>query len=192
MKLFCGCDDSLLEALNSIIQLENRTVSEIEKLKMLNSNKYYHERIPKPRLTGKNARNEWHQKGINFLKGCELVFLDPDNGMLPKSISRESDKSIKYVFAEEVLAYYETGASVAIYSHRTREQQDLYLTRFESLFNEARKKEAVIKGVSFKRGTIRDYFFLIHEEHLRRVEKGIIKITSGQWSKHFEELEIKT
>ena len=35
--------------------------------------------------------------------GCDLVFLNPDNGMLPKSVSRGSDKSIKYVLPEEIM-----------------------------------------------------------------------------------------
>lgn len=185
-----GCDDELLVSLNGMLEQGTRSVLELEKLNLLNTQKYYHERMIAPSAQNGVTRNEWHQKGLRAMSVCDLVFLDPDNGMLPKSVSRGSGKSIKYVFPEEIMDYYEGGQSVIFYSHRTREQLDVYLERFEDLFNKAEHYGAKIKGITFKRGTVRDYFFILHEEHISKVENGLEKLLNGKWNRHFELVRI--
>lgn len=185
-----GCDDELLASLTGMLVAETRTVSEIEKLELLNTQKYYHERIIEPKIQSGTMRSEWHQNAMVAMSGCDLVFLDTDNGMLPKSVSRGSDKSIKYVLPEEIMDYYDAGHSVVFYSHRTREQLAVYLERFEDLFDDAERKGAKIKGITFKRGTVRDYFFILHEEHVAQVEKGIDRILTSKWRQHFEIIQI--
>lgn len=189
-KKYCGCDDELLVSLKIMIEHDVRSVCEIEKLNLLNTRKYYHERIIAPHTKNGNMRTEWHQKGLDALAECDLVLLDPDNGMLPKSVSRGCDKSIKYVFPEEILDYYEAGHSVVFYSHRTREQLDIYLERFGNLFDDAEKRGAKIKGITFKRVNIRDYFFVLHEKHVKQVEEGLAKLLSGNWNQHFTVIQI--
>ena len=188
-KKFFDCDDNLLASLKSMLQKDVRSVSEIEKLDLLCTKKYYHERMIEPRKqTG--IRSEWHQKGLGAMLGCDLIFLDPDNGMLPKSISRGSDKSIKYVLPEEIMDYYEAGHSVVFYSHRTREQISRYLERFAKLFNEAKAQGATIKGLTFKRGTVRDYFFILQEEHVTHVENSFKRLLDSKWKQHFEGIQM--
>ena len=188
---YCGCDDELLASLNSMLEQGARSVLEIEKLNLLSTQKYYHERITEPRIQNVITRCEWHKKGLTTMAGCDLVFLDPDNGMLPKSVSRGSDKSIKYVLPEEIMDYYELGHSIVFYSHRTREQLEEYLKRFADLFNDAKEKGARIKGITFKRGTVRDYFFILHEEHVSKVVTSLAKLFAGSWNKHFDVIQFK-
>ena len=38
-------------------------------------------------------RDEWHQEARKVLDGVDLVFLDPDNGLLVNSVGRKSAKS---------------------------------------------------------------------------------------------------
>lgn len=185
-----GCDNELLESLNSMVVHGERSVIGIEKLSLFRTQKYYHKRIFEPKIQTAEARREWHQKGLETMSGCDLVFLDPDNGMLPKSVSRSSDKSIKYVLPEEIMDYYDAGHSVVFYSHRTRESLDVYLERFKDLFECAERKGAKIKGLTFKRGTLRDYFFILHECHETQVENGIDKIMTSKWSQHFDNVQI--
>ena len=185
-----GCDDELLASLNGMLEQGKRSVLEIERLNLLNTQKYYHERISEPRTQIGITRSEWYKRGLVAMSGCDLVFLDPDNGMLPKSVSRGSDKSIKYVLPEEIMGYYEAGHSVVFYSHRTREQLDVYLERFADLFDEAERQGARIRGITFKRGTVRDYFFIMHEEHISQVEKALEKLLDSKWSQHFEIIQI--
>ncbi len=181
-KEYEGCDDLLLTALNDMIKLNCRSVAELEKCNLLSTQKYYHERLF-------DERKQWHKNALETMNGCDLVFLDPDNGLLPKSVSRGSEKSIKYVFPEEIIDYYIAGHSVVFYSHRTREKVGLYLQRFEKLFQSEELKSATIKGVSFKRGTIRDYFFIMREEHVAKIEESLATLFAGKWSRHFSEVQ---
>lgn len=183
--IYRGCDDGLLASLRSMLEQGKRSVLEIERLCLLETQKYYHERIIMPRKQTGITRSEWHQNGLVSMAGCDLVFLDPDNGMLPKSVSRGSDKSIKYVLPEEIMDYYEAGNSVVFYNHRTREQLDVYLKRLADLFDNAEHKGARTRGITFRRGTVRDYFFIVHEEHILRIENGLEKLLNGRWNQHF-------
>lgn len=187
-KKYCGCDDELLERLAGMLAQNVRTVLELEKLDLLETKKYYHERLCEPRKQDGIKREEWHQNALAHMGGCDLVFLDPDNGLLTKSVGRGSDKSIKYVLPEEIIDYYKNGHSVVFYSHRTREKLEVYLKRFEKLFAADEFEAATIKGISFKRGTVRDYFFILHKEHASKIEQAIGEITGGKWSKHFSSI----
>ena len=191
-KKFLDLDEELRKALGTLINNNNRSVQCIEEFKLLQSDMYYHE-ILKPVLGSfRENRLNWHKKGLESLQDCELVFLDPDNGLLPKSISCGSGKSIKYVLPEEIIDYYNAGHSVVFYSHRTREQLGTYLHRFDTLFDAVKKDGATILGISFKRGTVRDYFFILKDEHKEKVICGIEKLLQSGWKQHFEMIEMYT
>ncbi len=86
---------------------------------------------------------------------------------------------------DEIVDYYKAGHSVVFYSHRTREQLQVYLERFNGLFKIKELEDAKIKGISFRRGTLRDYFFIIHKEHIEKIQEGIDALLNGKWSSHF-------
>ena len=184
-----GCDDDLLTLLNRIIEKRSRMVLSLERANPLKKGKYFHEILHKPNCQGLN-RIEWHQDALLSMRNCELVFLDPDNGLIPKSVRHVSAKSIKYVFPEEIVDYYNAGHSVVFYSHRTRECLEMYLARFSKLFGMKEFERAIIKGVSFRRGTVRDYFFIIHSDHVSKIEDGLSLIFNGKWCKHFSNIDM--
>lgn len=189
-RRFVDIDEELRRSLAFLIYNNSRSVEQIERQKLLKTGIYYHE-ILDPILNNIcERRTTWHQNGLECMKGSELVFLDPDNGLLPKSVGIGSIKSVKYVLPNEIVNYYEQGYSVAFYSHRTREQLKDYLCRFDELFNTLQLQGATIAGISFKRGTVRDYFFVLHEEHRTRVLNGIKDLLHSNWSLHFSIIEI--
>jgi len=188
-KKFLDCDDDLLCRLNSMLEKGKRSVSELEKLDLINTGKYYHERLIESEVRDASVRIKWHQNALVAMQECDLVFLDPDNGMIPKSVGRGSRKSIKYVFPEEIIDYYKAGHSVVFYSHRTREQLNVYLKRFDKLFKADELADATIRGVSYKRGTVRDYFFILKEENVAAIDDSIAEMFAGEWSRHFERIE---
>lgn len=187
---FVGLDEELRRALASLVMNDNRSVNQLEKLRLLQSNAYYHEML-KP-VTGlfKENRYAWHKNGLKSLSNCELIFLDPDNGLLPRSVSSGSRKSIKYVLPEEIIDYYRAGHSVVFYSHRTREQLSTYLSRFDELFDSKNIKGATITGISFRRGTVRDYFFVLQDEHKSKIIRGIETLLGSGWRQHFESIDM--
>lgn len=180
---FAGCDDVLLDSLRSIVGKE-RSVTAIEKLKLIIDARYYSELLSTPAI-----RNEWHSGAMQCMNDCDIVFLDPDNGVLVKSVGHDSPKSIKYVLREEIIDYYAADKSVVFYNHRSREQESVYLKRFDWLHAEPRLSGASVFGLKFVRGTIRDYFFLVRPEHSSRVYCALEDIMNSSWQRHFEALD---
>lgn len=76
------------------------------------------------------------------------------------------------------------------YSHRTREQLSTYLSRFDGLFDSKDIKGATIIGISFRRGTVRDYFFILQEEHKAKIIRGIENLLRSGWRQHFESIDM--
>ena len=59
-----GCDDELLASLHRMVEQGERSVVEIEKLELLSTKKYYHERIVEPKMQSGTMRSEWHQNAM--------------------------------------------------------------------------------------------------------------------------------
>lgn len=187
---FLGLDEELRIALDSLVIADNRSVNQLEKLNLLKSEIYYHEVLKPVNSLCREHRLNWHKNGLKSMRGCELVFLDPDNGLLPRSVSSGSSKSIKYVLPEEIIDYYTAGHSVVFYSHRTREQLPTYLKRFDELFATEKIAGAIITGISFRRGTVRDYFFILHQGHKEKIIRGIENLLRSGWRQHFESIDM--
>lgn len=61
----------------------------------------------------------------------------------------------------------------------------MYLARYSRLFGTKEFERATIRGVSFRRGTVRDYFFIIHSDYVSKIENGLSLMVNGKWGKHF-------
>ena len=128
-KKFNHCDDELRYQLGQIILSGHRSVKALEDWKLLEDGTYFGELLVPPKQACSEFRVQWHQRGLSALASADIVFLDPDNGLLPRSQSRGGKDSVKYTYEEEILDYYGRGQSVVFYSHRTREKLDVYLNR---------------------------------------------------------------
>ncbi len=122
--------------------------------------------------------------------GADIVFLDPDNGLLVKSVSTGSVKSNKYVISNEIAEYYAAGKSVIIYNHRCREQETVYLQCFNWKYENSILKDAVIAGMTFKRGTVRDYIFTLQPSHASRIMGCLDNMLQSRWRNHFAKLDL--
>jgi len=66
----------------------------------------------------------------------DLVFFDPDNG-IERSIPAGRRGSSKYLYWNEIVATFKSGASILIYQHFPREERESFTTR---LFGELRDR----------------------------------------------------
>ena len=190
-KKFNHCDEQLRCGLGQVIASGHRSVKALEELGLLAEGTYFGEPLVAPKQAGSGFRAAWHQRGLSALASADLVFLDPDNGLLPRSQSRGGTDSVKYTYEEEILDYYGRGQSVVFYSHRTREKLDVYLKRFDSLFEAAAFRGAKLRGLTFRRGTTRDYFFLVQPEHEAMVDAAIRELMGSAWKAHFGEIGLR-
>ena len=186
-------DKELHEALKRILSPENllaRNVLAIEKAKILNNAEFYNKELIfgldsydfRRRL---DERTSWHEAGLEKLKECNLIFLDPDNGLEIKSSSPTSKKGTKFVTFREAIDYYEQGKDVVIYQHRCRMSEAKHIEKYLK-FTEMTdiKSEQILVVTSTKVG-LRDYVLLIHKNRLKKVSEAIAKEFIPLWKGYF-------
>ncbi len=182
-KSFQGCDDELLIKLKEIVE-SNRSVAALEKAELVPDARYY-SAILKPGNDRTFSRDIWFKNSQVALAESDIIFCDPDNGLLVKSVSQASVKSDKYVTEKELAAYYSTGKSVIFYNHRCREKEEIYLRRFTSLQQHKGFETAEWKALKFARGTVRDYIFILQPYHFERVNSALENMMQTNWCRHF-------
>ena len=101
-----GCDDALRNSLGEILNSQ-RSVSALEIMDLVPNAVYYHDELCSPSSTP--SRCDWNIKALEALSSADIVFLDPDNGLLVKSVSPRSTKSNKYVLSNEITDYFAAG-----------------------------------------------------------------------------------
>lgn len=174
------CDTLLAEKLTKIAKSNNRSIKSLEKGDFIPDARYYSEPVT---VAG---RDEWHKRALALLKGLDIVFMDPDNGMLVKSVGKRSAKSIKYTFYEEVADYIRQKQSVLIYNHRSRKQEDAYFRELsEKLGGITGVPESRILKITFPRCSVRDYLAVpVSDVHYKRICAAFTEMENGTWGQN--------
>ena len=189
-KRFKGCDDELLSALLCIVASERRSITSLEAAGLVPNAKYYSTTLYPPKTIGALTRNEWHSSALRTLEGTDIVFLDPDNGLIVQSVGTGSSKSIKYILTDELRDYYRAGHSVIFYNHRSRQTENDYLERFRKIRNDLAFEGAEWFGLKFVRRTIRDYIFILQPGHAAVVKAMTKSFLDSRWGRHSVHLVI--
>lgn len=174
------CDTPLAEQLTKIAKSNNRSIKSLERGDFIPDARYYSEPIT---VAG---RDEWHKRALVLLKGLDIVFMDPDNGMLVKSVGKQSVRSVKYTFYEEVRDYVKRGQSVLIYNHRSRKKEAQYFHEICLKLQEATGiSETDILKITFPRCSVRDYIAVsASTEHRVKIEAAFTAMTHGVWGEN--------
>ena len=173
------CDKELADTLFRIAMSKYRSVEVLEQANLIPGACYFHE------LLKADNRDEWHRRAMEKLKGSDIVFLDPDNGLLVTSVGKMSARSVKYTFYEEVGDYFRRGQSVLIYNHRSRKQESVYFHEICSRLQETTGvPESEILKITFPRRSVRDYLAVpASEEHRRIIEETFTAMEKSVWGR---------
>lgn len=187
-RSFVGCDDGLLESLRAIISA-GRSIAALERASLFPKAEYYGEIL---RLGSDHSFSSetWLKNSLKEFTESDIIFCDPDDGLIVKSVSLTSAKSDKYVTADELISYYSAGKSVIFYNHRCREKEEVYLRRFRMLRENSKFSYSKWMGLKFRRGTIRDYFFILQPYHVGKVTDAIENMLQSNWQNHFSLLNV--
>lgn len=173
-----SCDPALADVLREISQMPDRSVGALERANLVPNARYFGDVVPVV------DRAAWHNRALSSLDGADIVFLDPDNGLQVRSVSRRSAKAPKYAFYQEVADYVARGQSVLVYNHRSRKKPNVY---FGEIFD---RLAATVPGVSavaaitFPKGSVRDYFAIsANSEHAKLILKAFECLANGVWGK---------
>ena len=147
----------LAEELTAIshLPITERTVRKLQDAGLVDA-VWFSDKVP-----SKEERPAWHCRAVSVLSACDIVFLDPDNGLLVKSVGKGSARSVKYVFPEEIADYIAQGISVVFYNHRQRKAEDVYFRGIrERLDTQNELRYCAFSKITFPKCSVRDYILL--------------------------------
>ncbi len=113
-----ACDAALFDALRGlhIEKGDQLTLEDIERGNVLPGNTIFDSRplstTAIARASRRTVRDQWFQVGCGLTRACDLVFLDPDTGVLPPGRKAENSGGEEYALLEEVMSLYRRGQSV--------------------------------------------------------------------------------
>jgi hypothetical protein len=113
-----ACDAALFDTLRRL-HLEkgdNLTLDDIERAKVVAGNAVFYGRplstTAIDRKGRRTVRDQWFQDGCVLTRDCNLIFLDPDTGLLPPGRKVENAGGEEYATHEEIIALCQRGQSV--------------------------------------------------------------------------------
>lgn len=185
-KSFRSCDPQLWDSLGILVDANKREVRHLQKAEILPAEFYSvcMDFSSHTYLERKDERFQWHQKALDVLHDCNIIFVDPDNGlMVPSAIKRR--KSIKYVLPQELQEYYAAGASIIYYQHKARCKDFVYTKRNTQLVESGAFPSASGFGLKFHTTSQRFYFFILQPQHEVLIRTQIRAMLETPWGKHF-------
>ena len=186
-----NCDDCLWSELRRIIKFGRREVSSLENGNVLKA-RFFSEPLDfsgKSKLERTTLRNEWHKQALSLLTMSDVVFLDPDNGLLVSS-AEGTAKENKYVKPEELSDYFRQGASVIYYQHKARKPDSFYAAQHKAILDNMESNSVSGLGLKFTRTSQRYYFFIIQPGHRQAIESAVEKMLASPWKNHFRVVSV--
>ena len=172
-----SCDPDLFDAMRSVVDSRERNVARIETSLVLPPlTLFYSERLTR------HGRDAWLRSALRVTGHCDVVFLDPDNGI---SFGPQKHAE-KYAHIEELAEFLISGRSLIVYHHCDRsapveEQAKRLLDRVTKAAS-ADPLAAVIA----RRGTVRLFLLLPQSQHRAGFKAVLREIEGSQWANHLE------
>lgn len=178
-------DSEVFDALKKIANKENKSVKDIQKSGIIIDAIFYDKKIdasgsPKER---DDFRKEWFKESESVLADADLIFMDPDNGLLENGNASKLGAE-KYILPEEVEKYFRAGHDVVYYCHKGRRSYAAWQSYISIMFDRISKAKPAV--LTYHKGSQRSYVFLIHEDNFKKYRK-IIDIFTSRWIRIFTE-----
>jgi len=174
-------DPSLYLQLSRIMASEKeRKVEHIEKTGLLKNTLFYSQFVPDKAVD----REAWFADLSARSTACDLMFLDPDNGLEVKSKPYGRKHSSKYLFWHEVESLWNFGKSLLIYQHFIREKRVNFIQRMLGALKNVSSGSYV---EAFSTPHVVFLMALQQEHHI--LHEPIVKSVQASWSgqiKHWE------
>jgi hypothetical protein len=169
-------DSELYDKLQHLLDADvRRSVSHAHAWGLISGASYFNELL----RDGRSARLAYFEAARDALRDCDLIFVDPDNGIEIPSTKLGASGSSKYVYWAELQAMYEGGHSILVYQHFPRVVRERFIPFLASRLNEELPGSTV---VAFSTPYV--VFFLVqqpkHADGLDRATRGVQQQWLGQ------------
>ena len=190
-RLFRHCDPPLYDGLREVVNRGDRRVGAVEQSGLLGHDTRFHDDyVPGPAAGSLGEaraipRRRWANDALRAVQGCDLVFLDPDNGLEARSAPITTAKAPKYAYLEEVEALFGRGHSLVIYHHLGRHGSHAdQIARWRDRLQH-RLAPAHIIALRFRRGTARAFFVLATADRAPVLRDRAAALLESGWREHF-------
>jgi hypothetical protein len=200
-KQFKKCDPELLECLGRIVWENRRCVSAIEASEILGSSTVFHNAPltfaglraigPGAKKDRLDLRRRWLELVKEKLQPCNLIFLDPDNGLETRTTMSHHKKGPKYVFFADVKELKAADRSLVIYQHLGMDApHEDQVRRIRTRLREEAGIDGPIHALKWSRGTVRVYFVVPCEQHRSHLLNAVQSLAQERcWLPHFKYID---
>lgn len=130
---YLDADRELAEALHAV-QKKGRRIAHLEQANLLRRVRYHSEPIdgeeplrPRDRPA---RRAVWLEGAIEVARGADVVFVDPDNGLVPMSMRTTNAAARKTVVVHELASLVTPDQTLVVYHHSTRQRDHAWQAKF--------------------------------------------------------------
>ncbi len=142
---------------------------------------YFSEPIPRVLGTARQRVSEraaWFERARKAVADCDLVFLDPDNGLEVRSVPITSPLSSKYSTAAEIAALLDGGAGIVLYQHGSRTPWPVQRERVCAQIAAGTERELTIRTLRFGAFGARAFFCITSNQRSSDVvERGLDQLS---------------
>jgi hypothetical protein len=132
------------------------------------------------------ARAAWFSRAQQAVARCNLVFLDPDNGLEVRSAPITSPLASKYATVAEIAALLENGTGVVLYQHGSRTPWPIQRERVCAQITSGTDRAVTIRSLRFGAFGARAFFCVAPCRYLTHaVDTGLDQLRRrvGSWDK---------
>jgi hypothetical protein len=180
-------DADLYDRLAVLVSSGVRSVSALERAGVLASDTAYFSELldlsEPPSATRAARRAAWVSRAATRMDGCDLVFVDPDNGLRGSShnVPRSRRKSIKHTYLDELLPYARRQQSIVAYHHADRSAtvEEQAQRRLAALAEELPLRP--LAAVRASRGTTRLFLVTAAPAHEGLLRQRLQAIEASRW-----------
>ena len=179
------CDADLYDRLKQIRGGDRLDVSMLEEGSVLpESTVFAKETIPVNATT--SQRSEWHARSKQVLSECEVVFVDPDNGIKWQNPTPKAAWSHKHVYWSEILDFLDAGKSVVVYHHLNRNgsHEEQVQSGLGTLATYGHPRWAV----RYRRGTSRVFSVIPNRSHQEKLNRNLLAFGKN-WKNHADVIQ---
>ena len=180
------CDPDLWLGLRDIVKSGQREVRRMENDSILQAT-FFSDCLDfagKTKTQRVACRSEWFARSLDAVSDCDVVCVDPDNGLIVPS-AMESPRENKYVLPQEIASYYAQGSTVVYYQHKARRKDPFYTRQLDELLKRADLPGASGLALKYEKVSQRYYLFAVQPRHRKTVEKAVRDMLSTAWGDHF-------
>lgn len=170
---------TVFDLLHDVVKSNSKSVNIIEKSGIINDAVFFNALMsfcgtPKERII---QRKDWSDRALDKLYSAELVFYDPDNGLLQKGDATKRGAE-KYALPEEILDMYRAGHNVVYYCHKGRRTIEQWEEYKKAIFRAIPYASSIV--LTFHKGTQRSYIFVIHSKDYEKYS-SIVSSFMNSW-----------